>query len=887
MLKKKPTILILRSIPLFILLILSGYYAYISWQKYDNHRLFSDALENVRNLQKYEYAVLDESLCHLLTNNEINYEAVCKKQNSKTNALLEILKKQEENVESWISYSNAFKKNINEESIKNFEQVLGKKGINSMVKYYLDTVDLKTTRIEEKALLKVYKNLSAVSYATGLESFLVHYYVKKQVEIPPKNLIYWDSIVQSAYIPSLEEELYISSVKKALLSESESESLRNILSHIDDMRISILTGQMGKSTNIKMWASFLEKKQKSIERMKNIIEKELNHNITNRIENALYTLLFYIFIFLIALLSLKWTYEQYKIVCKDNQLLLELLNKINALSSYGTIEADVMQKILARAKNKEDIFNYIYSSFQLLNEKHKQAQDEAISKSQFLSTLSHEIRTPLNGIIGFSKLLKDMGVSADQNEFLSLIESSSNNLISIVNDVLDLSKMNAAKMEIENVSFDIVKTIGLAIAPFTQQTDQKDIELGLFIDPFLVQHFLGDATKLSQVLTNLVGNAVKFTEAYGKINIFVQCLHDTESEAQIKFAVHDDGIGLTDEQIKNIFNAFSQATKSTSNKYGGSGLGLTISRKMVELMGGKLEVESKEGEGATFFFTLTLIKDKTHRIKPQEKFKNIKVGLALPVKSIKRQLDTNLEIYIRHLGGEFTCYYYDDLFADNVFIELPDIMIFDHHYARLSGELEQCSGLDCKTILLTNGTLRSRLNPDKHHFDDVILRPISLRKSIQILNNVYNKTVEKANPTTVQSKLLESVDTFGALHALVADDNMINRKLIKLILEKLGLRVTLTSNGEEVAEAYKNGEFDIVFMDIQMPVMGGVDATHAILAYEKETKKQHTPIVAVTANVGTHDKENYLEEGMDDYTTKPLEIETLKNIISKHCGDGK
>jgi len=894
MLNKKPSTLILRSIPLLILFVLSVYYAYSSWQKFNTQKLFIHALENVKSLQTYEHAVLRESLCLLLTDKKTHSDT-CNKERMATHDIYVILQKQEENLDNWMNQTKKFKKNINDESIKNFEKVLGKKAIKSMVRSYLDTVDFKTTVIEEKELLRLYGDLVDISYVTALENFLVKYYVTKQVEIPPINLIYWDEIVQVSYMTPFEEERYIPSIKKSLLSISNSKKFRKNLSHIDDMRISVLTGQMQENTNSKKWTTFLAEKEKSFYKMKNIIEDKLNSTISNRMDTALYVFILFISIVIIALLSLVWNFRQYKRELINNQALSELLSKVNALSSYGTTESTVMNKMLSNAKDKDDIYAYLYSCFQLLNEKHKQAKDEASSKSQFLSTLSHEIRTPLNGIIGFSKLLKDMGVTGEQDEFLSLIESSSHNLIAIVNDVLDLSKMNAEKMEIENISFDIAKTVETTIAQFTQQTDHKDIELGLFIDPFLSQHFLGDATKLSQVLTNLVGNAVKFTEAYGKINIFVQCLHDAETEAQIKFAVHDDGIGLSEEQIENIFNAFSQATKATSKKYGGTGLGLTISRKMVELMGGRLEVESKEGSGATFFFTLTLKKDKTHTMVAHPSFDDVSVGLALPVKSIKRQLDTNLEIYIRHLGAEFNYYYYDGLFENSSSVDLPDIMIFDHHYARLSGELEQCAALDCKTVLLTNGTLRSRVNPEKHHFDDIVLTPVSLTKSIRILKNIFKNTeknivkdtVKKITPVEIKTKLMAKDKPFMGLHALIADDNMINRKLIKIILEKLGLHVTLTSNGEEVSEVYKNGEFDIIFMDIQMPIMDGVEATQHILEYEAKTHKKHTPIIAVTANVGVHDKEHYLEEGMDGYATKPLEIETLKAMINQHCMNKK
>jgi len=218
------------------------------------------------------------------------------------------------------------------------------------------------------------------------------------------------------------------------------------------------------------------------------------------------------------------------------------------------------------------------------------------------------------------------------------------------------------------------------------------------------------------------------------------------------------------------------------------------------------------------------------------------------------------------------------LFEGMGFIDLPDIMIFDHHYARLAGELEQCLSLDCKSVLLTNGTLRSRINPEKHHFDDILLRPIGLRKCIRILRN----SREKIPTITKQSTELANIESFEGLSALVADDNMINRKLIKIILEKIGLSVILSADGKEAFEKYKSGHFDIIFMDIQMPVMDGVEATHTILEYEKENNLKHIPIVALTANVAVGDKEKYLSEGMDDYATKPVEIDRLKALIAKH-----
>jgi CheY-like chemotaxis protein len=343
----------------------------------------------------------------------------------------------------------------------------------------------------------------------------------------------------------------------------------------------------------------------------------------------------------------------------------------------------------------------------------------------------------------------------------------------------------------------------------------------------------------------------------------------------LKFSVQDNGIGLTEKQKKSIFEAYGQASACTSRKYGGTGLGLTISRDMVRLMGGELEVKSKENEGATFFFTLSLERDKQQRPEAAPDFSGLSIGLALPVQSITRQSDLNLEHYVRHLGADFSFYYYDELFEADTPAALPDLMIFDHHYARLSGELELCASLDCNSVLLTNGTLRSRVDPAQHHFEDVVLTPVSLAKTIRILSSAKEKKHEKVLPDRTRAS--------QKLRALVADDNTINCKLIKIILENLALDVTVVSNGKEAVEMVKENAYDIIFMDIQMPVMDGLEANKNILAYESKHGLKHIPVVALTANTSVSDRERYLAEGMDDYAVKPLEVEALEAIISKHC----
>jgi CheY-like chemotaxis protein len=322
--------------------------------------------------------------------------------------------------------------------------------------------------------------------------------------------------------------------------------------------------------------------------------------------------------------------------------------------------------------------------------------------------------------------------------------------------------MNAGKMELESIPFDLFRKVESSVGIFKPKIDEKEITLSLFKDPKITRGVIGDPTRLSQVIINLVSNAIKFTDEGGKIDVSAEYIGQEDDEVTFKFSVKDSGIGLTQEQQERIFEAYSQATASTTRKSGGTGLGLTISSKIMNAMGTVLEVVSEEGEGATFFFVLTLKVDRESSI------------------------------------------------PDEVEVE---------------------------------------------------------------------EKVKVETEAEVEEKTLSLED----FNVLVAEDNPINQKLIKIVLEKLGLKVTLAGNGQEAYEARINGDFDFIFMDIQMPVMGGVESTHSILAYEKENGKEHIPIIALTANALPGDKEKYMSEGLDDYATKPLDVKVIEKLVEQYC----
>ena len=527
-------------------------------------------------------------------------------------------------------------------------------------------------------------------------------------------------------------------------------------------------------------------------------------------------------------------------------------------------------------------------AYRLLEKKYEEARSKAerLEKENrgtemFLASMSHEIRTPLNGIIGLTELLDDTKLTSEQKEFVSLIRESSDNLRVIVNDILDVTKINAGKMELEEIPFDLFAKIENSVAMFVPKMEEKGIILNLFTDPKVPHMLKGDPTRLSQVITNLVSNAVKFTESGGKIDVYVEYIKEKGNSVTFRVSVSDSGIGLTEEQQARIFEAYSQADASTTRKAGGTGLGLTISSKIIKSMGSKLRVESKEGEGATFFFTLTLPKAETAQAVSKQ-VEGVRVGVVCAESNPNSRWKSILKSYIESFGAHYRGMTIEDIEKG----ETLDILIVDHHSV---GEhmSDLVSSLRCKRVLLTFSSLQSHLDEVRDLFDEVIYMPVTLEKIGKVLESQQSReAAENVDSIAVQEKKEAQEKTkksFEDLHILVAEDNPINQKLIKIVLENFGLNVTLASNGEEAVEARENGEYDMIFMDIQMPVMGGVEATHKILAYEKEHDMSHIPIIALTANALAGDREKYIAEGMDDYATKPLDIKIIEKLISQYC----
>ena len=542
--------------------------------------------------------------------------------------------------------------------------------------------------------------------------------------------------------------------------------------------------------------------------------------------------------------------------------IIDSLKSLDFDTSEGVLKAyDIIHKLIEQAREDRTL-----------------AMEESEAKSIFLASMSHEIRTPMNGIIGFTELLRNTKATEEQQEYISIIEKSSQNLLNIINNILDLSRIESKNVELEHVTFDTHEILDDTIESFSVQAEEKGLDFNCFIDPAIGSKLKGDPTKIREILSNLLDNAIKFTDRKGEIDVEIRKLESVENGlSRVKFSIRDTGIGMDDMQLKNIFQPFSQADINITRKYGGTGLGLTITKEYIELMGGDLRVESISGSGSTFHFILILEEVQSETPDLEGTFKKLK--LCRP--RVDNRFYKYLDEYARYFGVEIiqidSGSDLHQAFSENrcSYIIIEELSI----PAQLETPLKE---LDRESLLVIGSTRIpqeiEKWNIPKRNF---IAKPLTYKKVVELF-----KSLTKFEAEEKKSKEVPKIPTRFSGKILVVEDNIINQKLVENILTGLGLEVDIAKNGLEAFEKRKREEYDLIFMDIQMPVMDGIEATHRILAYEEEEKEvKHIPIVALTANALKGDRERFLSEGMDEYVSKPVEISELIYILNKFLHD--
>ncbi|MDY6843784.1 MAG: response regulator [Thermodesulfobacteriota bacterium] len=555
-------------------------------------------------------------------------------------------------------------------------------------------------------------------------------------------------------------------------------------------------------------------------------------------------------------------------------------------------------------------------------EKAKEAAEAASSaKSMFLANMSHEMRTPLNGILGFADLLLEEELTEEQREGVETIKKSGDNLLVLINDILDLSKVEHSMIELETIPFNVESLI-LDIGELVRTNlSEKPVEINCILGD-IHTNLLGDPTRLRQIITNLTSNAIKFTKE-GEIIIGVSTEMESETHTTLKFFVKDTGIGIPEDKRDRIFESFKQVDRSTTRKYGGTGLGLTISKTLVQLMRGDIWIESEVGKGSTFYFTAQFEKDLT----PMELFQPVNLRDLLGKKVLI--VDDNetacrivadvvkkigMEPFVARSGAE-ALVYLKPLSPDNdhstvtqterlgsgeyvirketfeiaiIDINIPDISSFE-----LASEISRISTGKTKIIALS-----ATISPgiavkiQEMGFAGFVAKPVRRQVLINMIRTALG--IGKKSPKSILTRHRVREIISHDVNIMYAEDNPVNQKLGQKILERMGYKVDIVSDGFLAVEMVKKkGHYDIIFMDIQMPQMDGVEATREIRRFEKSLGKNqmydeeyniHIPIIALTANAMAGDREKYLDAGMDDYLAKPFKREDIQGILRQWVG---
>ncbi len=567
--------------------------------------------------------------------------------------------------------------------------------------------------------------------------------------------------------------------------------------------------------------------------------------------------------------------------------LFDITQRKNAEEELKIINSELEKRVKERTKelelakvNAEDLA--------------KRAEEANRAKATFLAVMSHEMRTPLNGVLGMTGLLLDTNLTEEQREFADVVRISGEILLSVIGDILDFSKIESGRMDIEQVEFSLQVLIDEIIDLMSAQIGKKKLEIGAFIESNVPDHLIGDISHIRQILNNFLSNAIKFTEN-GEVGLKIKLANKNNQQVNILFEVSDTGIGMPDSVKEKIFQPFTQGDASTTRKYGGTGLGLVISKHLIEMMGGSFNVKSESGKGSTFTFILPLVEhplpdsypnlDKLHLlhnrhvlcvddneinreiIKHQTESWDMRCDVASNKQDALNLLHQSID-----KKDPYSLLLIDYNMPDIDGVELVKLIRTHEHFSSIPAIILSSLGMTFNSNELKQ--LKIVLT---------IAKPVRASRLYEGLIRVINNHFDK-NENIPQIPSNKPIQYYSGIRVLLAEDNSINQHVSLRMLSKLGFKADAVANGLEVLQSIQNISYDLILMDCQMPELDGYEATTQIRASEKHNNK-HIPIIALTAHTLKEDYKKCVDAGMDDYISKPFSIQALDKILKKWLAD--